>query len=218
MLFNLADINYLENAFSKFSCFPALTLFPLKWIAPKENAVVIWSLFAGKNHVEIVLLNTLYFWATNDLVWPLSVSCNALNLSSMKVLFSFATCTSSFHCFNNKTRNWMRLVKPETFKISKSLKQLLISSFIGLKSFGSVKRFMDNTFERSAWIIPYFGEIPIVFMSKGKGKEMEVPCIITFNGSKQMLSKLKEVLWMAIFNRKKATFSNTCTLIFKNSA
>lgn len=80
----------------------------------------------------------------------------------------------------------MRLVKPETFKISKSLKQLLISSF--------VKRFMDNTFERSAWIIPYFGEIPIVFMSKGKGKEMEVPCIITFNGSKQMLSKLKEVL------------------------
>ena len=38
------------------------------------------------------------------------------------------------------------------------------------------------------------GEIPIVFMSKGKGKEMEVPCIITFNGSKQMLSKLKEVL------------------------
>ena len=104
MLFNLADINYLENAFSKFSCFPALTLFPLKWIAPKENAVVIWSLFAGKNHVEIVLLNTLYFWATNDLVWPLSVSCNALNLSSMKVLFSFATCTSSFHCFNNENK------------------------------------------------------------------------------------------------------------------
>lgn len=123
-----------------------------------------------------------------------------------------------FTVLTTKTRNWMRLVKPETFKISKSLKQLLISSFIGLKSFGSVKRFMDNTFERSAWIIPYFGEIPIVFMSKGKGKEMEVPCIITFNGSKQMLSKLKEVLWMAIFNRKKATFSNTCTLIFRNSA
>ena len=31
-------------------------------------------------------------------------------------------------------------------------------------------------------------------VKKGKGKGMEVPCTITFTGSKQVLSKLKEVL------------------------
>lgn len=31
-------------------------------------------------------------------------------------------------------------------------------------------------------------------VNKEKGKEMEVPCTITFTGSKQMLSKLEEVL------------------------
>ena len=158
MLFNLADINYLENAFSKFSCFPALTLFPLKWIAPKENAIIILSLFAGKNHVEIVLLNTLYFWATNDLAWPLSVSCNALNLSSMKVLFSFATCTSSFHFFNNKNKKLNAFGKTWNFQNFEKFETAFDFFFHRAEELRKRETFMDNTFERSAWIIPYFEE------------------------------------------------------------
>ena len=38
---------------------------------------------------------------------------------------------------------------------------------------------------------------------------MEIPCTNTFTGSKQMLSKLKELLGMVIFNGKKNIFSNT---------
>ena len=32
-------------------------------------------------------------------------------------------------------------------------------------------------------------------VNKGKGMGMEVPCIITFTGSKTMLDKLKEILY-----------------------
>lgn len=40
----------------------------------------------------------------------------------------------------------------ETFEFSKHSKQVLIFNFIELKSFGRVKRFIDDTFERSTWI------------------------------------------------------------------
>ena len=37
-------------------------------------------------------------------------------------------------------------------------------------------------------------------VNKGKEKGVEVPCTITFTGSKLMLSKVKELLRMVIFN------------------
>ena len=47
------------------------------------------SLFAGKSHVEVVLLDVLHFKATNDSEWLLSICCNALNLFSVEALFFF---------------------------------------------------------------------------------------------------------------------------------
>ena len=86
-LFDLNDIYYLKIALSKDSYFPAFIFFLFKLIFPDENTVIIFSLLAGKGYVEIVLLGTPYFWATNNLSWPLSISSNTFNLSSMEVFF-----------------------------------------------------------------------------------------------------------------------------------
>ena len=81
MSLDLADINHLKIALSNSSHFPALTFFLFKLIIPDENAAIIFSLFAGKSHVEIVFLDKLYFSATNDLGCLFPISVNTLNLS-----------------------------------------------------------------------------------------------------------------------------------------
>ena len=87
MLLDLADINYLKTTLSNSSYFPALTFFLFRLIVRDKNTAIIFSLFAGKSHVEIVFLGTPYFPATNDLGFMFSISFNALNLSSVEVIF-----------------------------------------------------------------------------------------------------------------------------------
>ena len=89
MLLNLANINHLNTALSNSSYFPALTLILSKLIVPDENAVITFFLFASKSHVEIVFLGTPYTSANNDIDCPFSISFNALNLSSMVVLYFY---------------------------------------------------------------------------------------------------------------------------------
>ena len=90
-----------------------------------------------------------------------SISWNALNLSLMEALFFL--CDVDFFCdvdicFKNENKKLNLFGKTWSFRISKYSKRLLIFSFVGLKSFGSVKRFIDNTFEISTWIVSYFKE------------------------------------------------------------
>ena len=85
--FDLADINHLKTTSSEDSYFLAFIFFLFKLIFADENTAIIFFLLAGKSHVEIVLLGTPYFCTIYGLSWPLFISCNALNFSSMEVRF-----------------------------------------------------------------------------------------------------------------------------------
>ena len=123
-------------------------------------------LFAVKSHVEIVSLGTIYFGATNDLGFPLSISCNLLNLSSMEIVFSFLIWACFFIFLKTKTRNWMHFVKLETFQFLRHLSlEDLWNSFLFFfqwnEEFQKHEMFIENTFERSTWIIPLFNEVSL---------------------------------------------------------
>ena len=162
MLLDLADINYLKTTLSNSSYFPALTFFLFRLIVRDKNTAIIFSLFAGKSHVEIVFLGTPYFPATNDLGFMFSISFNALNLSSVEVIFFCCflllwKMTSEFflHCFKYETLHTSD--KPQniwifqTFQFSRCSKRYLpLNYFELLPSFGSVKHL------RLKWIICCF--------------------------------------------------------------